>query len=272
MKENKSRMILFALAYGIVLLILFTSEQIDDRRLQTVNLEYDNLHVGIDFNALYEKDAVIAFVSGMFDEQGIRTIYQAENDNTSYEMSMLENNLLYDLAEESTTIDLFYVSYYYFDQLLTKSKQELSAIDLVKLDATFDLEKSPYKNTQALLETLNYYIRTIADKGLYDIYEIQADNAYDHLYKVRLLKHPKKAYKVMMVKSQDTTLYIDHDNDGFLDYSYVLLGTALEIKYLEKTSQMQSVYKGLNTLMDTPNDQEFLSYDQSQMMILRQEE
>ncbi|MBN2794212.1 MAG: hypothetical protein JXR88_02310 [Clostridia bacterium] len=264
MKNKRSVIWIFAISYGLIMLLFFSTEKIENNTLPNLKLNYTKSSRGVDVNTFFDKTAVMEYASGLIKNPHMR-LAEDQND-VIYRFSMLEleQEELKDLAETDLHITYFYDGYLGYNMLMNYFSKK-SAL-LWEPNQLREFSEIVTLDTLSKIEDL-----AIDDQflGAYDVYTIVEDNSYNPMSVIRGFYDESGRYGVMYHKA---TIFIDLDYDGSLDYSYhyenkMMVQTIL----LNQNSLYQNFYKVIyeNNLEKKRWD---ITFDDTEYMILKQEE
>lgn len=264
MKNKRSVIWIFAISYGLIMLLFFSTEKIEKNTLPILKLNYTKSSRGVDVNTFFDKEAVVDYASGLIKNPHMR-LADDQND-VVYRFSPLdlEGQELKDLAEVDKHITYFYDGYLGYNMLMNYFSKKSALL--------WESNQLREFSEIVTLETLSKIEALAIDDlflGAYDVYTIVEDNSYNPMSVVRGFYDEAGHYGVMYHKA---TIFVDLDFDGYLDYSYhyenkMMVQTIL----LNQKSLYQSFYKVIYE-DDLEKKRWDITFEENDYMILRQEE
>lgn len=270
MKESKGFVAFFVLAYGLILLILFSGEQQEETPFSIARIDYNKAEVGVDIDTLYDKSAIVQLASNMFSGQGIRTMQEYHAVEETYNLKDLTSISLLDHADNQREIQDFYFSFDYYDEILDS---RLTGISLYEsYEDYLDQFKYPEIAYKATIKHMKDLLDTVDTIASYDVYRIQDDNAYIWDKNIRLFRNTEIGYYVLCVDGQDNMIFVDEMISLGIAYAYELTDESIKVSTVSNTDEIQAVYKGIEAMMAEDSTRVDIEYDNQKMMILKQEE
>jgi hypothetical protein len=253
MREKRSLIWLFLIAYGVVLVLFFSTEQLEDHKIKVRTLNYNVTSKGVDLDTLFDKDALANILSNVFRSTDIRLLGNREDIVYRFLEDEIKEGNHFDPAEPSLTITAFYNGYTNF----FKSDQVLSG-GLIQPE----LDDKTLENMIALTENDHQH-------GQYDVYGIDQYIAYNPMLSYHIFMDMDLEYTVMF---NHNMVFVDLDQDQILDYAYHMVGDVFEqILIVELDRFEQRIYEACLALDDTTLMYD-LEYDEEQIVVVKQEE
>lgn len=264
MKQRKSVIWIFAIGYGIIMLLFFSTEKIENNTISSLKFNYTKSSRGVNVDTFFDKEVLIEYASDFLRNPHMRLV--DDNTDVIYQFSLeeIENEALNDLADDSVSIIDFYDGYIGYNTIMNYfSRQEAISWQTSSFNEFSDIISDDILNKVESVVVDDVFL------GTYDVYTIEEDNTYNPMSAIRGFHDIDKEYGVMYHKAM---VFVDIGYDGYLDYSYHFENNYMVQTILLNRNNLYQEFYDVIFAMERRINRWDINIEDQAYMILRQED
>lgn len=292
MKENRTLVWVFIAGFSLVLIMLYSTENLQDISLPENRIDYTEVRTVETIN-IFEREAMAEFAAEMFEGQGIRSgLMNIENvgidketlgvdtEIVNYTEVVLDDGTIVKYIEpETDVVDMYNKITSNGLIVVIIEDTEGNQTIIKKGDPHFDEYKQTLLKEKRSIQTekltsLELLLSEANSMGGYDAFLVNSQNEYSKIRSAQVYFNEKKNYILMLSKDKTGVEYflVDAGADMYFDHIYEFSSEFLEIRGFVTANELEHLmYSGFMEMVIEAQDEIELNFKGDRLILKKHE-